>query len=180
MNRYIILTLFCTLFLAHCDGSERVHYFLDMRNSPAVDTQEPDFIGNRKGNLGMPENTVAYGKMPYRLRATLDLDKVNGAIQAPSAIDLAVGEKKYNIYCTPCHGLQGYADGSVSQKWAGIKKLASKDGSPVNAEKYSLEQTYHIITVGNGAMMGYGKQMVESDRWAIAQYVKLVLQNPGE
>jgi len=174
----IALATLLSLFLVHCDGSERVHYFLDMRNSPAVDSQEPDFIGNRKGNLGMPANTVAYGKMPYRLQATIDLGKVKGTVQAPSTdtIDLAVGEKKYNIYCTPCHGLQGYADGKVAQKWAGIKKLASKDGSPVNAENYSLEETYHIITVGNGAMMGYGKQMVESDRWAIARYVKAVLQ----
>jgi mono/diheme cytochrome c family protein len=172
----ILFASFLSLFLLHCDGSERVHYFLDMRNSPAVDTQESDFIGNRKGNLGMPENTVAYGKMPYRLQATIDLGKVNGNVQAPAEINLEIGEKKYNIYCTPCHGLQGYADGKVSEKWAGIKKLASKDGSPVNAENYSLEETYHIITVGNGAMMGYGKQMVESDRWAIARYVKTVLQ----
>ena len=50
MNRIAFATLL-SLFLVHCDGSERVHYFLDMRNSPAVDSQEPDFIGNRKGNL---------------------------------------------------------------------------------------------------------------------------------
>lgn len=175
MKLKILILSFLALILSGCE-MHRWHWFLDMRNSPAIDTQGSDTIGNRKGNMLPPEGSVAYKETPYYLEK-LDLDKVNqSGIKAPADYDLERGKDRYEIYCGVCHGKTGLGDGPISKKWATIKPLVSTPEREAFSETYTVEQIYHIATVGVNTMSGYASQVPEEDRWHIARYVKEVLQ----
>ena len=92
-------------------------------------------------------------------------------------MDLKRGEKQYQIFCAPCHGAQGFAEGPVAKKFAGVRPLATAAGKPAErAEGFAIGKIYHIATVGQGAMQGYAPQVQEQDRWNISAYIKSELQ----
>lgn len=95
------------------------------------------------------------------------------SIPAPIKVDQAFlerGQERYNIYCTPCHGIAGYGNGPVKQR----------GGLPVPSyhDKYKRALTaghiYGVISNGSksGLMMGYKHQIPTKDRWAIVAYVR--------
>ena len=105
--------------------------------------------------------------------------------QIPSQlkVDLAFlerGQNRYNIYCTPCHGVAGHGNGPVKQR----------GGLPVPTyhDQYKRALTaghiYGVISNGSlsGLMMGYKHQISVEDRWAIVAYVRAlqVSQKEGE
>lgn len=148
------------------------HYFLDMHYSPGGDTAKFDNIGQRPYDMYEPVGTVTYGgNVAYPYKKDLDVDKATRELKAPATFDLKRGEKKYQIYCAPCHGAQGNADGPVAKKFAGVRKLANE-----RADTFPISKIYHIATAGQGAMAGYAPQVQEQDRWNIAAYIKNELQ----
>ena len=82
------------------------------------------------------------------------------------------GQGRYNIYCTPCHGIAGYGNGTVQMK----------AGKALNVPSYHLDYMrsypagyiYDVISNGSasGIMMGYKHQIPTLDRWAIVAYVR--------
>lgn len=167
------------LSLAACAETRREYkFFLDMHYSPAGDTAKFDGIGKRQYDMLEPENTITYNGAPaYRYKKDIDAEAAARELKAPATFDLKKGEKKYQIYCAPCHGAQGYADGLVAKKFAGVRPLATAAGKPAErAEGFSLAKIYHIATAGQGAMQGYAAQIQEQDRWNVAAYVKNELQ----
>lgn len=168
-----------TVAFANCaDVRREYHYFDDMHYSPAGDTAKLDKYNKRPYDMLEPENTIAYNGAPaYPYLADLtSADQAARELKVPGTFDMKRGEKKYQIYCAPCHGAQGYADGPVARKFASVRPLATSPGKPAQAEGYSLAKIYHIATVGNGAMKGYAPQVQSDDRWNIAAYVKNELQ----
>ncbi|MCX7632955.1 MAG: cytochrome c [Turneriella sp.] len=154
------------------DVRRHYHYFLDMHYSPASDTAKWDDIGNRQFDMQEPDYTITYGGKPaYPYQKDVDVERASRELVAPANFDLKRGEKYYQIYCSPCHGLSGNADGPVAKKMPTVRKLV---GQP--AESYPLTRIYHIATVGQGTMKGYAPQVREEDRWNIAAYVKNELQ----
>ena len=78
------------------------------------------------------------------------------------------GQNRYNIYCTPCHGLDGSGNAAVTQRgW--IKPAAYWDSRIVN---YTDGELYDIVKNGIRSMPGYKQQLNASDRWAIVSYVR--------
>ena len=85
------------------------------------------------------------------------------------------GRERYNIYCTPCHGLAGQGDGIVNVRalrlaegsWTPPSNLS--DAIVVNLPVGHLSNT---ITNGIRNMPAYGPQIPERDRWAIVAYVR--------
>ena len=89
----------------------------------------------------------------------------------PFPVDMAVmqrGRQRYDIYCSPCHGLTGEGDGMVVQR--GYRRPPS-----FNVDR--LRQAppghiYDVITNGFGAMPDYAAQVPVRDRWAIVAYIR--------
>jgi mono/diheme cytochrome c family protein len=165
--------------LTACAETRREYkYFLDMHYSPAGDTAKFDGIGKRQYDMYEPENTIAYNGSPaYPYKKDVDVEVAARELKAPATFDLKKGEKKYQIYCAPCHGAQGYADGLVAKKFAGVRPLATAPGKAAErAEGFSMAKIYHIATAGQGAMQGYAPQIQEQDRWNVAAFVKNELQ----
>ncbi len=159
--------------LTACAETRReYHYFDDMHYSPAGDTGKIDKYGKRQYDMQAPENTVSVnGIAAYPYKKDIDTDLATKELKAPANVDLKRGEKQYLIYCAPCHGAQGNADGPVAKKFAGVRKLANE-----RADTFAISKIYHIATVGQGAMAGYAPQVQEQDRWNISPYIKSELQ----
>ena len=200
MKKIVIFLVIANLM--NCNSVRRkFHYFMDMAYSPAVDTQQFDEIGNRTGNRIPPENTIPHNffnnKFNKTIPGTYVVDdtsisyNINGVsvsgigeeheiashmISSPLRNDestLNRGKERYNIYCSPCHGVGGKGDGLVKAKFPNIKAIARADKSvPVQAENWSVERLFMVMTTGISTMNSYASQVPEIDRWAIAHYVK--------
>src|SRR3954462_10439008 len=144
----------------------------DMHNSPkAIPLRESVFFKNGSSARPPGGETVA--------RGTLQDDVAfftgkNGAAEVdalPFALTADVldrGEQRYNIYCTPCHGPTGRADGMVVRR--GYRQPPSFHLDRLR--QAPLGHFYDVMTNGFGAMPDYRAQIAPRDRWAIAAYVR--------
>jgi mono/diheme cytochrome c family protein len=78
------------------------------------------------------------------------------------------GRERYDIYCSPCHGLTGEGDGMVVQR--GYRRPPSFNVARLRQAPPG--HLYDVMTNGFGAMPDYGTQVPVRDRWAIAAYIR--------
>lgn len=90
--------------------------------------------------------------------------------QAPTYTldELHRGRERFEIFCSPCHGLAGQADGPVVQR-----------GFPAPPSYHSdrLRQApdahfFDVMTNGYGIMYSYADRVPVADRWAIVAYIR--------
>lgn len=87
------------------------------------------------------------------------------------------GQVRYNIYCTPCHGVTGEGNGLVAQKALDggprlevpPRNLLSEAGKGLSVGKIYASMK---VGVNNGNMPSYASQIPVHDRWAIVAYVR--------
>lgn len=172
MKKFTVL-LVAGLAVMNCAETRREYkYFLDMHYSPGGDTAKVDTIGKRQYDMYEPVGTITHNGSPaYPYKKDVDVEQAARELKAPANFDLKKGQKQYQIYCSPCHGVQGNGDGPVAKKFAGVRKLVNE-----RADGFSLAKIYHIATAGQGAMGGYAPQVQEQDRWNIAAFIKNELQ----
>jgi mono/diheme cytochrome c family protein len=88
------------------------------------------------------------------------------------------GQERFNIYCSACHGYDGYGHGVVNER--GLELQSEEKGAWVAAANLTIEPAksraaghiYNTINMGIRNMPGYGPQIPVEDRWAIVAYVK--------
>lgn len=181
-----------TLLLAGCRGWETeerpIHLIKNM------DTQEKG-KGYRRDSTGLfadgrmmrppVEGTVAQGQLRDDSVWEEGVDEKAEPTKAfPAAVkdamqdNVARGEGRYRIYCTPCHGPQLDGNGTVAQPAldGGPRLLVpppSLHGERI-AKQLTVGQIYGAIRngVNNGNMPSYAAQIPVADRWAIIAYVK--------
>jgi mono/diheme cytochrome c family protein len=78
------------------------------------------------------------------------------------------GEQRFNIYCTPCHGIAGNADGMIVRR--GYRQPPSFHIERMRAAP--LGHFFDVMTNGFGAMPDYRAQITPRDRWAVAAYIR--------
>jgi mono/diheme cytochrome c family protein len=144
----------------------------DMHNQPkAIPLRESMFFKNTSSARPLVEGTIA--------RGTLQDDAAfftgkNGATEVdalPFALTAEVldrGEQRFEIYCTPCHGLTGQGDGMIVRR--GYRQPPSYHIDRLR--QAPLGHFYDVMTNGFGAMPDYRGQIAPRDRWAIAAYVR--------
>jgi mono/diheme cytochrome c family protein len=159
-----ILALIALVWVAGCRQ--------DMHDTPRYEAFEASstFADNRASRTP-PAGTVARGWL--REDEALYTGKINGVAvdQFPFAIgaeELARGQQRFNIYCTPCHGRVGDGNGMVVQR--GLRQAASFHQDRLRQEKVGY--FYDVITNGFGAMPDYATQIPVRDRWLIVAYVR--------
>ena len=85
-----------------------------------------------------------------------------------SRVLLQRGQERFNIYCAPCHGRDGYGRGMVVER--------GYPAPPSYHEARLLAVTdahiYMVIANGLGKMPPYGKNVRPGERWAIVAYVR--------
>jgi mono/diheme cytochrome c family protein len=144
----------------------------DMHDAPRLDPYEASSsFADGRASRNLPVGTVARGWL--REDEALYTGKVNGQLvdTFPFAIshdDMARGQQRFNVYCTPCHGRLGDGNGMVVQR--GLRQAASYHQDRLREEK--IGYFFDVITNGFGAMQGYAEQVPVRDRWLIAAYVR--------
>lgn len=89
----------------------------------------------------------------------------------PIEIDQAFlerGQGRYEIFCTPCHGVSGAGNGMVVQR--GMLQPPSLYDERLLG--MNVGYFYDVITNGVRNMPPYAAQIPVRDRWAIAAYVR--------
>jgi mono/diheme cytochrome c family protein len=81
---------------------------------------------------------------------------------------VARGRERFDIYCAPCHGLAGDADGIIVAH--GFPKPPSLHGEHLLAAP--AQHIYDTITRGDGVMYSYADRVEPDDRWAIVAYIR--------
>jgi len=144
----------------------------DMHDQPKYTAYKAsDFFADHRSARPLLEGTIAQGQLNDD--ELLYAGRVNGQPSTvfPFAIDAAVmqrGRERYNIFCSPCHGLTGDGDGMVVQR--GYRR-------PPSFHIDRLRQAppghiFDVMTNGFGAMPDYAAQIPVRDRWAIAAYMR--------
>lgn len=78
------------------------------------------------------------------------------------------GRQRFEIFCSPCHGRDGYGRGIIVQR--GLRTPPSFHSDRLRAAP--PEHFYSVITDGYGAMYSYASRVEPADRWAIAAYIQ--------
>src|SRR5580704_19030117 len=108
------IVLCATLLLTGCR--------LDMQVQPRYNPYaESDFFADGRSERQPVPGTVARSEVVSGPEEVVDTGKVNGQeIDAfPFPITREVldrGRERFNIFCTPCHGLAGEGDGMIVQR----------------------------------------------------------------
>ncbi len=149
----------------------------DMWNQDRYEPLERgDFFGeNQSSSRMLVAGTVSYGMA--KLDTHYYEGRVNGELvtELPRQITLdrprlERGQERFGIYCTPCHGYQGLADGMITKR--GFPNPTSY------VSQHLLEAPvgyfYDVMTNGFGRMYSYAGRIPVEDRWAIAAYVRVL------
>jgi mono/diheme cytochrome c family protein len=143
-----------------------------MHNQPKFKPlAESDFFGDGRSARPVIEGTVARGHL--RLDSARFTGKVNNADvdSFPFTItraDLARGQERFNIFCSPCHGRLGDGQGMIVRR--GFKGPPSYFSDRVL--KAPLGHYFDVVTNGFGAMASYASRVPVDDRWRIIAYIK--------
>ena len=81
---------------------------------------------------------------------------------------IALGQQRYNIFCTPCHGRDGNAKGMVVRR--GFSPPPSFHSAYIRSKP--VGHYFGVITNGYGAMYSYASRIPTRDRWAIVAYIR--------
>lgn len=144
----------------------------DMHNQPRYKPfAATTFFGDGRSERPTIEDTVARGQL--HLDQARYTGKMNGKdidyfpIQITRA-DVARGQERFNIYCSPCHGKLGDGHGMIVLR--GLRQPPSyHDPRLVNAP---VGHFFDVMTNGYGAMYSYASRVPVDDRWRIAAYVR--------
>jgi mono/diheme cytochrome c family protein len=123
-----------------------------------------------------PDNAEAQ-PLPAGVVAQGDLDRASQTVKPPTvdAQLLARGHERYDIFCTPCHGLSGDGDGMIVQR--GFPAPPSYHTGRMRAAP--AKHIFDVITDGYGVMYSYASRVEPRDRWAIVAYVRALQESQG-
>lgn len=145
---------------------------LTMRDQPRYESFEksPFFADNASARPRVPD-TVARGQL--QADEALYTGQVNGdfARTFPFTVTLEVlerGRERYNIFCSPCHGLVG--DGKGLMVEYGMRQPTSFHDPGLRAEPPGYY--FDLITRGTRVMPSYASRIGPEDRWAIIAYIR--------
>jgi mono/diheme cytochrome c family protein len=157
----------------------RVHIIPDMDNQPKVKAQSRFILfADRRGMRPPVEGTVARGSVigsPAVEHGKSTDGAWIGAVPVPVNLTLLErGRQRYDIYCSPCHGLSGYGDGMVARRADQLQEGTWTPPTSFHTDLVRTRPPGHLFnTISNGIrnMPSYGSQISVADRWAIVAYV---------
>ena len=153
----------------------------DMHNQPRYKPlATSSFFEDGRSARPAIEDTVARGQL--HLDDARYTGKVDGKdvdyfpIQITRA-DLARGQERFNIYCSPCHGRVGDGHGMVVLR--GLRPPPSYYEPRLVTGP--VGHFFDVMTNGFGAMYSYASRVPVDDRWRIAAYIRALQlsQNPS-
>jgi mono/diheme cytochrome c family protein len=157
----------------------RIHIIPDMDNQPKFKTQARNPIfADRRAMRPPVEGAVPRGTLLGNPALTSGKIGEEWVEAVPVEVDgefLRRGRQRYDIYCSPCHGLAGFGDGMVAKRADELQEGTWTPPTSFHSDLLRERPDGHIFnTITNGIrnMPGYGPQITVEDRWAIVTYVR--------
>jgi len=158
----------------------RVHIIPDMDNQPKVKAQSRLMLfADRRGMRPPVPGTVARGAVIGDSALMLGKTEDDGWVEtSPVQVTMPLlerGRQRYEIYCSPCHGLAGYGDGMVAKRADQLQEGTWTPPTSFHTDLVRERPEGHLYnTISNGIrnMPSYGSQIPVDDRWAIVAYVR--------
>lgn len=157
----------------------RIHFIPDMDNQPKYKTQSRNSLfADRRAMRPPVEGAVPRSAVVGEESLMSGKFGENWIVEIPVPVDgglLATGRQRYDIYCSPCHGLAGYGDGMVARRADELQEGTWTPPTSFHTDLIRQREAGHLFnTISNGIrnMPAYGSQIPVEDRWAIVAYVR--------
>ena len=140
-----------------------------MMEQPKQSAQQKSLIFEDGFGMRQPvAGTIARGYLPYEFKGQPDLagEKLVNPIPI-SKESLQLGQTKYDIYCSPCHGYQAEGDSRLRGQFPNPPSLHSE-----KVRKWSDGRIFAVLTDGQNIMPSYSSQLSIDERWAVINYVR--------
>jgi mono/diheme cytochrome c family protein len=158
----------------------RFHIVPDMDNQQHYKAQERNrLFEDRRAMRPQVAGTVARGTFDLDEATTRGRDTEGGWITVnPIELTETVlerGQERYEIFCSPCHGLAGYGDGAVAKRADALMEGTWTPPTSLHTELVRSRPAgslFNTISHGIRNMPAYASQIPVEDRWAIVAYVR--------
>jgi len=135
--------------------------------------RECEFFPDHRSLRTPPDGTIPSDRLLSTPRVMSGAE-VDGAFltNIPVRVDrnmLEVGRARFDVFCAPCHGVEGDAMSQVARRMELRKPPSLVTGAVVG---YPDGRVYQAIALGFGLMPSYGLDLSVSDRWSIVAYVR--------
>jgi mono/diheme cytochrome c family protein len=173
VKRLLPLCLLPFLLLAGCTREGQFQP-VSMWNRSRLKPLEPSPMpGQLSSSRELPPGTVAQGQL-WRGDPLLN-GRENGKLvtKSPVPVTRALierGQQRFNIYCSPCHGMTGNGQGMIVKR--GFPP--PPDYAIARLRKAADGHFFDVITNGYGVMYSYADRVAPHDRWAIAAYIRVL------
>ncbi len=144
----------------------------DMHDTPRYKPlQQSEIFADKRSARTIIEGTVARGFLNEDdvfytgMQAGAPVEKI--PMPLTDAV-VARGRERYNIYCSPCHGVAGDGDGMIVKR--GYRQPTSYHDPRLRNERAGY--FFDVMTRGFGQMPDYAAQVSPKDRWAIVAYIR--------
>lgn len=119
--------------------------------------------------MRMPvEGTISRGTIPYPYYGKPEFaEKLMINPLDYSEENLSMGKKKYDVFCSPCHGYFGEGDSRLRGQYPSPPSLHSE-----KVRLWSDGRIYHVIAEGQNVMPSYSTQMTREEKWATILYIR--------
>lgn len=170
--------------LAGCWGNRSetppIHLNQNMDFQEKGESQERNqFFADGRAMRTPPDGTVAVGFLKDDDHLYRGLDSKGQVVDAlPKGMLLNAqlldrGEERFNIYCSPCHGVTGRGDGAATRHGGGMQVEPANFHDSV-FQPAPLGYFFYVQSIGVGKMRSYAAQIPERDRWAIAAWLRVL------
>ena len=177
-RRWLLLAALAAalVLLAGCAETGQMH------DQARYDPLEPSelFADGRSARPYQP------GTVPYMEEGSPNSPELTGLTESGEALEglpvtvdqelVLLGQERYEIYCTPCHGATGEGNGRVvGYGFPKPPSLLTDEARALTSGDY-----FQIITEGRGNMFPYGYRVKPAERWAVIAYIRALQLRNGE
>lgn len=158
----------------------RLHLIPDMDHQEKFKSQSRNrLFRDRRAMRADVAGTVARGELAADERFHAGRTDDGEWIEAtPIELTMTVmerGRERYDVFCSPCHGLSGDGSGMVAKRAEDLQEGTWTPPSSFHTDLIrgrSEGELFNTITNGIRNMPGYGSQIPVEDRWAIVAYMR--------
>lgn len=175
----IFAVIVLPMVLASCRGQlskeEPVHPNMNMDQQKRFEPQEENnFFADSRAMRQPVEGTIARGQLKQNKPLYQGINEDSSFVtEIPVDVTKSFiyrGQDRYNVYCTPCHGISGDGNGIVMANNYGYVPAPSFHIERL--QNQNVGYFYSAIANGIRTMPSYGHQVPVKDRWAIVAYVR--------
>jgi len=151
----------------------------DMHDQPKYKPlAQSGFFADQRTSRPIPANTVPRTESNFSDAFHTGNAGGDFASTIPVPVDMALlnrGRDRFDIFCTPCHGLLGDGNGMVAQRGVHFPQNLTSD----RIRQVPPGYIFQVISNGYGGMPDHGHQIPIADRWAIVAYVRALQLSRG-